>query len=248
MNTTKWPDGITTSTEQEHNFARIIAHSPTFTRSWKPFPTDGRHPSVVTFRSSNLHQFHPNCKTRDTHSCAHEFCFKIHGSTVDRSGNHGVKRCRQEIQERVAFTDHSWCSDRCTAIILPQQHTSDLWTNHIWWNGFPSHRERPFYNQRHVTKTAAVKITCAGVFCFKIRQKTRELPKYVARKRNRRHGQVCTKQIQTHTAITTYNDELNSVQLDPACRGRLLHPQASRDFPTRAPDRWNRCSCQGCPV
>ena len=33
----------------------------------------------------------PTRRTRDIHSCAREFCFKIHGSTVDRSGTHGVK-------------------------------------------------------------------------------------------------------------------------------------------------------------
>ena len=41
-----------------------------------------------------------------TSKCAHEFHFKVHGGTVDRSGASRVKWAVKKLQERVAVIDH----------------------------------------------------------------------------------------------------------------------------------------------
>ena len=67
----------------------LLMHSPTHTKELKA--VSNRWLASIRGYLQICPTSIPTRRTKDIHSCAHEFYFKIHGSTVDRSGTHGVK-------------------------------------------------------------------------------------------------------------------------------------------------------------
>ena len=82
LDTTEWPDGTVTMTQQDHNLSELLMHTLLLTQGMESRfqQMAGIHPWVP----SNLSHFHPTRRTRGIHSCAQDsFFFFLENSILD---------------------------------------------------------------------------------------------------------------------------------------------------------------------